>query len=207
MRSSALQHMVKLLQQMAGQQTNPLLLLLPQDEPVIEQRKYPAMPLTFNDQPLRAYYHCHPAEHRRDDEHGHFHLFVPGRNSSGWSHLAALAMDHDGQPLRWFTVNRWVTDGSWESIGHLLSSIDRLEQDSDMSLVEQWLLCLLQLYRPELETVLTERDHYLESLAPELSLSELLEERTIYLLSANNIVLLEKLQSLLQQPEPAPACG
>lgn len=207
MSSSALQHMIELLQQMAVQQTNPLLLLLPQDESVIEQRKYPATPLAFNGQPLRAYYHCHPAEQRRDEEHGHFHLFVPGRNSSGWSHLVALAMDYYGQPQSWFTVNRWVTDGNWESIGHLLSSIDRLEQDSDMSLVEQWLLCLLQLYRLELQTVLTERDRCLENLAPELSLPELLEERTIYLLSANNIVLLEKLQSLLQQPEPAPACG
>lgn len=207
MSSSALQYMVELLQLMAEQQTNPLLLLLPQDEPVIEQRKYPATPLAFNGQSLRAYYHCHPAEQRRDEEHGHFHLFVPGRNSSDWSHLAALAMDYYGQPLSWFTANRWVTDGSWESIGHLLSSIDKLEQYPGMSLVEQWLLCLLQLYRPELETVLTERDHYLESLALELPLSELLEERSIYQLSAKNILLLEKLQSLLQQPEFAPACG
>ena len=28
-------------------------------------------------------------------------------------HLAALSLDVNGQPVRWFTTNRWVTGEHW----------------------------------------------------------------------------------------------
>jgi len=198
--------MIELLQQMAQQQTNPLLQLLPADEAVIEQRKYPAEPLDFKQQPLRAYYHCHPAETRPDNEHGHFHVFVSDGDNN-WSHLVALAMDAYGQPLNWFTVNRWVTDGEWQLPQILLQHLAQVQTDSDMSLVEQWLLALLQLYRAELATLLQERDKYLEGLQMQVPISERLEDRSIYQLSSCNIDLLKKLEGLLQSPESFPAYG
>jgi hypothetical protein len=181
--------------------------LLPDNEPVIEQCKYPAEPLVFNQQALRAYYHCHAADTRPADEHGHFHIFVSDADSDNWSHLVALAMDAYGQPLSWFTVNRWVTDGEWGSPENLLQHLAQIQPDSDMSLVEQWLLVMLQLYKPELATLLQERDAYLEELQMQVPLSERLEDRSIYQLSSHKIDMLKKLEDLLQSPESFPAYG
>jgi len=206
MSATALERMIELLRQLAQQQTNPLLQLLPADEAVIEQRKYPAGPLAFKQQPIRAYYHCHPADMRPDNEHGHFHIFVSDADDN-WSHLVALAMDPYGQPLNWFTVNRWVTDGEWTSPQNLIQRLGLVQTDSDMSLVEQWLLALLQLYQTELETLLQARDAYLEGLQMPVPFSERLEDRSIYQLSSCNIDLLKKLESLLQSPESFPAYG
>lgn len=205
MSATALERMIELLQQMAQQQSNPLLQLLA-DEEIIEQRKYPADSLTFSQQPLRAYYHCHPAETRPDNEHGHFHVFVSDGDNN-WSHLVALAMDAYGQPLNWFTVNRWVTDGEWQLPPILLQHLAQVQTDSDMSLVEQWLVAMLQLYRAELATLLQERDKYLEGLQMQEPISERLEDRSIYQLSSCNIDLLKKLEGLLQSPESFPAYG
>ena len=78
------------------------------------------------------YFHAHPPSESRFPEHGHFHTFLrpkgmpigvkpapvdgfamPEDPNDALSHLVAISVDEDGQPLRLFTTNRWVTGEVW----------------------------------------------------------------------------------------------
>ena len=151
--------------EMAEMKTNPVLQVINLDEPLEENKKYPADLLQFNHLGWRAYYHCHPASragnHRFKGEHGHFHIFVRiQEDPEKWSHLVALAMDNMGQPLGWFTVNHWVTGEAWLDTEALVNYLETIPYDNPeiIKVIERWLLSLLALSRDKVKTVLHERD-------------------------------------------------
>ena len=138
---------------------------------------YPENDVVNGDLGCRYFYHCHPEEEREFGEHGHFHIFL-GKAAMAKSHaplipapktkakradvvhIAALSVDTNGLPVRWFTVNRWVTD-EWlypapDIIG-LLPQFNLAGSNGD-PLVNDWITAMVQLSRPHIAALLTQRD-------------------------------------------------
>jgi hypothetical protein len=141
------------------------------------------------------YYHSHPVADADVREHGHFHLFT--RKGNGWTHLAALAMDLEGQPLRWVITNRWVTGSDWRDRNSLLASINALVPSEEPDVLRQWLVSLLKLYRTELGDLLEARDARITGLLQGRSIDKVLDDRTLYELVCSPIDLTAKLTSEL----------
>jgi len=203
MRAAAARGLLETLVALGEQQTNPVLLLLGDPPSIREGVRYPRNALRFGGHGLRAYYHSHGDPWRRDDEHGHFHLFVAERDAddTGWSHLAALSIDDEGQPRAWFTVNNWVTSGPWLPTRHLLARLDsfleRATDDDGLSLTERWLTHMLGLFRHRLPALLVARDNALQAHQGEQTLAETLKDRRIYELSRQPLDLQAELAAQL----------
>lgn len=163
-------------------------------------------------------------------EHGHFHLFrrLPparyGRRDADpfaeetgcptqdtapqWSHLAALAMDHQGLPLRWFAVNHWVSGGVWLSAPQweaVLAMPGKAGEapDTPQALTGAWLFAMLGLYRDTLVELLHARDAFLQALPP--TQSSWLEGHHYYELASRPVQLLDTLHAALSDGHTDPA--
>ena len=182
--------------------TNPVLDVLPTTEPFHFNRKYPAERLHFGQDRWRAYYHSHSDQYPAPwDEHGHFHLFYQvddtGAQATDWSHVAALSMNAEGQPVRWFTVNNWVCDDHWVAAPELVDRI-RFSTDGDPP-VSRWLACMTGFYRATIIDLLFARDEVLEEARKGQSLSSALTDRNIYYLANQAIDLKTELVIALDQ--------
>jgi len=182
---------------------NPVMDILPADEPFQANRKYPESRLRFGRDQWRAYYHSHdvPGPGANDMEHGHFHVFRRIDNTgvveSDWSHVVALGMDRNGQPLRWFTVNNWVTGDHWLPATELEI---RIASECDTEpLICRWLCALLGFYQPVIARLLVERDLALSHHQNEKTAVTVLSDREIYFLSEAPIDLLGDLSFALGQ--------
>ena len=131
----------------------------------------------------RWYYHVHAPGDRDRGEHGHFHLFLhrsqidpaatpcalPAEGEDALAHvthIAGLAIDHQGIPISWFTTNRWVTDEfmypAEDMIAHLEHySVDHTAEDD---CVNRFLTAMVALYRDEIGELLVARDAKLAEL-------------------------------------------
>ena len=197
--------LLTLLQEMAAQKTNAVLQVLTDAEQVKTGQHYPEAGLLFADKHWRVFYHCHEATSMHPDEHGHFHIFtgMGGHDIADheitnecWAHVAGLSIDAQGQPLQWFMVNRWVTDGPWlqrENFFRQLAYTD--VSDEPDALVVNWLISLLQLYRGTLYELLEKRDAVIESHLKKQRRQEIFENRDIYTLATQPVnlqIILEK---------------
>lgn len=182
---------------------NPVMDILPGDEPFHMNRKYPEERLKFGHDQWRAYYHSHdvPGAGGNDKEHGHFHIFRrvddSGDINSDWSHVVALGMDRSGQPLRWFTVNNWVTGDRWLPASELQSRITP-QYDAE-PLINRWLSTLLGFYQPVITGLLAERDRVLAKHRGRRSGIDVLSDREIYFLSEMPVNLLSDISFALGQ--------
>jgi hypothetical protein len=129
------------------------------------------------------YYHAHDKKDR-PGEHGHFHTFVRGGGMPEdvapvslpdlapkadrhdlVCHLVAISMDRAGWPIGLFTTNRWVTGETWFTAADARAMLERF----DMRLskpswpVNRWLTQMLVLFRPQIRTLLQERDERLRA--------------------------------------------
>jgi hypothetical protein len=187
------------LQRMGDQASNAVLEVLGDSREMVQERRYPRSPLVFADGRWRAYYHSH-ALAAAPREHGHFHIFVADRADEGrdaWTHLAALAMDLEGQPLRWFATNRWVTSGPWGHRHALLAEIDCLQAGAGEPLLVQWLVAMIRLYRDDLAVLLDARDDRLSKAMHNAPMEQVLGDRGLYELADIPIDLLHRLQRRL----------
>ncbi|MBV8890028.1 MAG: hypothetical protein JO305_10210 [Alphaproteobacteria bacterium] len=75
-------------------------------------------------------------------------------------HLLALALDSQGEPIRLFTTNRWVTGETWYRGEDVVRMLDRFvpEPSGPFGLVNHWLAAILRLFRPQIVELLRERD-------------------------------------------------
>jgi len=183
-----------ILQEMAAQRTNAVLELVGNVEQLESEHSYPEKSLFFAADRWRAFYHCHESTSLHPDEHGHFHIFTD-TGDQDWAHVAGLSIDNMGQPLQWFMVNRWVTDGPWlEQDKFPVQLEDAAHDNEEDSLVGRWLLALLQVYRETLSDLLAKRDEQLQLFSKERSRVETLDDRDIYTLATHPI----DLQSMLE---------
>ena len=183
--------------QMGEQHSNPVLELLQDVDVFVQGRKYPQPAMAFGNDRWRTYYHSHSLTDADDAaEHGHFHLFT--RHGQDWAHLAALAMDREGQPLRWFITNRWVTGSDWGECGSLLAAIDRLVPGNEPDVLRQWLAGVLKFYRDELGDLLDARDARITERLQGRNRDEVLDDRSLYELVGRPVDLATKLISQLK---------
>jgi hypothetical protein len=75
-------------------------------------------------------------------------------------HLVALAVDRNGEPVRLFTTNRWVTGETWYRADDLALMLDRfrVRGDHPSALLNRWVGALVGLFQPEIIALLRERD-------------------------------------------------
>lgn len=124
------------------------------------------------------FYHCH-RENYDSTEHGHFHCFIrykhipryikPARITD-WdkyidnpmTHIVAIAMNNLGQPIRLFTVNRWISCEIWYDACHAQKLVNRyqlnLKDDPYWQILDQWVNAMIHLFAPQITWLYTERD-------------------------------------------------
>ena len=75
-------------------------------------------------------------------------------------HLVAIAVDHDGEPVRLFTTNRWVTGETWYAAEDMIRMLDRFRVAGDQppALVGRWLTALIRLFQDDIASLLLARD-------------------------------------------------
>ena len=75
-------------------------------------------------------------------------------------HLAAIAVDERGAPVRLFTSNRWVTGETWYPAQDVIGMLDRfhIEDGTPPVAANRWLGAILRLYRPQIAALLRSRD-------------------------------------------------
>ncbi len=163
------------------------------------------------------FYHCH-RENRKSKEHGHFHCFLRYKHIpksikptplSDWkknfdnpmAHIVAISMNRFGQPIRLFTVNRWVTDEVWYDGKHVAHFIKRykmtLNTDPYWQVLDQWVDAMLHLFAPQIAWLHHHRDlviaHH-QLLKPDVNIYE---DETIEELSHISIDLKDQVNWLL----------
>ena len=188
-------------QRMGEQASNAVLEVLGDSREMVQERRYPRSPLLFAEGRWRAYYHSHALAAAATREHGHFHIFVADPADDGqvaWIHLAALAMDLEGQPLRWFATNRWVTSGPWGQRDTLMAEIDRLQASAGDALLVQWLVAMIRLYRDDIAVLLDARDDSRGEAMHNARMEQVLADRSLYELADTPIDLLQRLQRQLR---------
>ncbi len=125
------------------------------------------------------YFHAHPPAENRFEEHGHVHTFMrpkgmpvgvrpapvngftmPEDPNDALSHLVAISMDEEGRPLRLFTTNRWVTGEVWYRARDVVRMLDLFNIDHAQPSwpANRWVTAMVALFRPQIETLLNERD-------------------------------------------------
>ena len=148
----------------------------------------------------RFYYHAHSVLGERLPEHGHFHLFH--ENTEGFSHLAALSMDSQGNPRAWMLTNQWVTGERWLSTSHwqVLLPAFKMQVRGRLAPVARWLSAMVRLYQRELLDLLAERDAWLSrECAAGRSPQEVWNDRQIHVVCQRPLALGEDLAQRLAQ--------
>ena len=76
------------------------------------------------------------------------------------SHLVAIALDPDGEPIRLFTTNRWVTGETWYRADDVIRMLDRftIGEVAGPVILNRWLGSMLVLFRPQIVALLRLRD-------------------------------------------------
>lgn len=160
-----------------------------------ELRHYPENDVVDAAAGTRFYYHAH---RHGVVEHGHFHLFVHGGSPGDFMHLAALSLDHHGQPQRWFSTNRWVTAGRWRAASEMRAALRRFEVRTRGRLapVASWLTAMVRLFSDELSDLLRERDALMAPHIRQQGREAALEDRRLELLNERPAALAPKILQL-----------
>lgn len=124
------------------------------------------------------FYHCH-REDEISQEHGHFHLFLRQKGipksitptplpdwdinmDNPMAHLVAIGINRYGQPIRMFTVNRWVSYETWYDAKHAPAFLKRfkftLDDDPYWQVLDAWVEGMAQLFAPQIKWLLEQRD-------------------------------------------------
>ena len=124
------------------------------------------------------FYHCH-RENYESTEHGHFHCFLRYKQIpksikpaplADWdryidnpmTHLVAIGMNQQGQPIRLFTVNRWITSEIWyaaEYTGRFLNRYKMtLTDEPYWQILDRWVEGMIHLFTPQIIWLNQERD-------------------------------------------------
>lgn len=125
------------------------------------------------------YFHRHDlAGGEGSEEAGHFHLFMAPAGlplgaqpvagpPAGHCHLIALSVDAQGQPLRWFATNRWVTGESLYPAEAVMPAVASFAVDHTRPCwaLNRWLTAMVAAFVPAIEAVLADRDRELARLA------------------------------------------
>lgn len=143
-------------------------------------QNYPRGDIFDTESHCHYFYHAHTPEEMAAGENGHFHLFLrpeeiapgafvpwlpagaaePAAPGARFAHLCAISMDAQGEALRLFVTNRWVTDETLYPAADLLPLIAdfRIGLAHPNWAVSQWLTALVTLFAPQIAALLRARD-------------------------------------------------
>ncbi|MEI6559731.1 MAG: hypothetical protein WCO00_15110 [Rhodospirillaceae bacterium] len=160
-----------------------------------EWEHYPPGDVYDRDHHAQYYFHIHPASERPYGEFGHFHTFLrgPGMPSADTveavCHLIAVGVDRRGCPMRLFTTNRWVTDEIWYDAVEVACMLDGFTIDHARPSwpVNRWITALLRLFRPQIMSLLAERDRAIRAWASDHPGVNVLEDRALEVPSETGI--------------------
>jgi hypothetical protein len=162
---------------------------------LVDWRHYPTGEVYDPASHAQYFYHVHPADRRPPREHGHFHTFLRAEGMPSGvvplvlpetavaevappqgaplkrgtrdevSHLVAVSLDAQGEPIRLFTTNRWVTGETWYRADDVISMLDRfaIAPAAPAVVCDRWLVAVLQLFRPQIAALLRQRDEIVMS--------------------------------------------
>lgn len=181
---AAADEMIGVLEEAAAEGKHILIDILNATEgtPFTEWQHYPPGDVRDKENGALWFYHAHAEDDgdRPWDEHGHFHTFVftehvsqaveslalpaePDIEKGGLCHLVALSFDKAGTPIRVFTTNRWVADEWMYPAETVIELLDKFVIETEKyPLTTRWLMAALQLFRPQIEWSLRERDRELK---------------------------------------------
>jgi len=176
-----------------------------------ELNHYPDADVFDRDTQSQYYYNAHRG---LDGEHGHFHTFIrpPGmpegmlpisytpsepwpEGSAALSHLIGISMDAWGFPIGLFTTNRWVTDEAWYRADDVMSLLERFEVDHAAPSwpVNRWISAMFVLFRPQMRTLLQERDVVVAAWVAQHPDADVFEDRALEITSAVRISVPEQI--------------
>lgn len=164
----------------------------------IELVHYPRQDVIDKTHGTRFYYHAHGARRHPDDEHGHFHLFAQGIQPGDYTHLAGISLDPQGQPIRLFTVNRWVTGETWRPAAEVEQALTRfaVQTGGRMAPVARWLTAMVSLYSPQLVRLVRRRDAVMARRSARQGWEALCEDRRLDVVTECRISLSQRIQQL-----------
>ncbi|MCP5073547.1 MAG: hypothetical protein GY947_09675 [Rhodobacteraceae bacterium] len=175
---------------------------------------YPNGDVHDNETYGQYFYHAHRPELR---EHGHFHTFLrAGGMPAGCTpvpcdsketrpvgddviaHIVAISMTRPGFPKALFTVNRWVTDETFYSANDTLVMADRFKIDHTYPClaVNLWITAMLCLFRPQIESLLHERDRTIAKWVKEHPNDDVFEDRELVVTSIEDIDVSKQIASV-----------
>ena len=193
---------------------------LEQHDHYISMDHYPKGDRIDHSTGAQYFYHCH-RENIERDEHGHFHCFmryhqIPKRIKPkllpDWkdnldnpmTHLVSIAMDRFGQPIRLFSVNRWVTSEIVYEAHHTPLFIKRFKmptsKDPYWKILDQWVEAMLHLFLPQITWLNHQRDLAMENHCKSQPDINSYEDRAIEELSEISIDLKNQIQWILNSP-------
>lgn len=88
-----------------------------------------------------------------------------GTDNDEFSHLVAIAVTGEGEPVRLFTTNRWVTGETWYAAADVIAMLDRFVVDLARPswALNRWISALFRLFRPQLVELIEARDEAIMS--------------------------------------------
>lgn len=125
------------------------------------------------------YFHAHPERERKPGEVGHFHTFIrplgmpmgvrpaevpdyvpPVDPNDALCHLIGISVDGSGAPFRLFTTNRWVTGETWYEARDVIRMLECfcIDHARPSWPVNRWISAMLRLFRPQIITLIHQRD-------------------------------------------------
>ncbi|MEM9989559.1 MAG: hypothetical protein AAF723_08575, partial [Pseudomonadota bacterium] len=171
------------------------------------------------------YYHAHPKSEEgtgaHDDEHGHFHCFlrgpalvdraspsprpqeVPKKTEDIVTHVIGIGMNSHGVPMRLFTVNRWVTGETWYEGEDLIPLLGQFEVDLSTPSwpLNLWISHMIPLFRPQIETLIRERDRCIAAWQEQHPDRDVFEDRALEVTSSLDIDLAQHVGALVEYLE------
>lgn len=184
----------------------------------LEWEHYPASDVYDPQSRAQYYFHAHPPDDRADPDYGHFHTFlrlpanelgVNGAHVAGdqtatdavehsLCHLVAISMTSAGLPERIFTTNRWVTGECWQPASQVITLLDQFSIDLEhpAKSLNKWLTEMLVLFRPQIESLLVQRDITVGQWQNEYRDIDAFENRELEVTSSVNISLYDHIEWL-----------
>ncbi len=165
--------------------------------PAVCDAHYPDGDEVDTESGYRYYYHSHEGRPWNHLEHGHFHLFQ--ETAEGFHHLVAISVDGRGLPVRLFTTNRWVTGEHWRPAPQIVQALRQfaIRDTGPLAALNRWINAMVQLFRPQIESLARERDTRLATaVAAGRERERFLEDRRTHILSQTPLSLMERLDAI-----------
>lgn len=170
---------------------------------------YPKGDIYDRETHAQYYYHAHRG---LEGENGHFHTFLrpggipqalrpvermtpdrvttrPAQANDEPAHVIAVSMDRYGWPIGLFTTNRWVTNQTWYTAADTIELLDRFCIDHAYPSwpVNRWITALFRLFRPQMITLLYQRDQTVRDWAIRYPERDVFEDRELEVTSSIRI--------------------